>query len=248
MYFSSSDGIRSGAPNVSYAARQPQYRVATVGDSFTFGLEVPFEAPWPNRLEQQLGPQTQILNFGVNAYGVDQAYLRYSRDVRPWRPDLVVLAFIQHDLYRSMLVYHFVSSSRVGLPVREATARRHRQNGASTEVPVPSPQEPRDTDLPFIEYDRGYDPIEWRWHAYYHSHLVRFVLSRFRRWPEQSADASIQAITLNGEIIHWPSATARHPWWCIFPARSDFLGIDRSVKNGVLTMLRGRRIRYEDLT
>ena len=104
LYFSSSEGIRSNGPNVSYAARRPRYRVATVGDSFTFALEVPFEASWPYRLEQQFGHQTQILNFGVNAYGVDQAYLRYSRDVRPWHPDLVVLAFIQHDLYRSTLL------------------------------------------------------------------------------------------------------------------------------------------------
>jgi len=44
MYSSSSEGIRSAAPNIRYADRQPQYRIAIVGDSFTFALEVPFEA------------------------------------------------------------------------------------------------------------------------------------------------------------------------------------------------------------
>ena len=256
LYFSSSEAIRSGGPNVSYAARQPQYRVATVGDSFTFGLEVPFEVSWPNRLEQQLGSQTQVLNFGVNAYGVDQAYLRYSRDVRPWHPDLVVLAFIQHDLYRSMVVYQFVSFPEWGFPFAKPRLVVAERTVRPLNVPVPSPQELLSihavTALPFIEYDPGYDPMEWRWHAYYHSHLVRFVLSRFRRWPEQSADASIQAITLNGEILASFAALAERegstPLVVYFPARSDFLGIDRSVKNGVLTMLRARGIRYEDLT
>ena len=69
LYFSSYEGIRSAALNVRYAVRQPQYRIATVGDSFTFGDEVSFEASWPNRLEQQLGSKTQVLNFGVTGYG-----------------------------------------------------------------------------------------------------------------------------------------------------------------------------------
>jgi hypothetical protein len=255
LYFSSSEGIRSGGPNVSYAAGPAVHRVATVGDSFTFGLEVPFEASWPNRLEQLLGPQTQILNFGVDAYGVDQAYLRYSRDVRPWHPDLVVLGFIQHDLHRSLVVYHFVSF-REGFPFAKPRLVVAERTVRPMNVPLPSPEEILSThaitDLPFIEYDPGYDPIEWTWHEYYHSHLVRFVLSRFRRWPEQNADTSIQAVTLNGEIIASFARLAERegsiPLVVYFPARSDFLGIDRSVKNGVLTMLRGRGIRYEDLT
>ena len=34
----------------------------------------------------------------------DQAYLRYLRDVRPWRPQVVILGLIDHDLRRSMAV------------------------------------------------------------------------------------------------------------------------------------------------
>src|SRR5262249_12625672 len=108
LYFSSDEGIRSAALNVRYAVRHPQYRIATVGDSFTFSDEVPFEASWPNQLEHQLGSNIQVLNFGVSAYGIDQTYLRYLRDVRPWHPDLVVLGFIVPDLYRSLVVYTFV--------------------------------------------------------------------------------------------------------------------------------------------
>ena len=190
MYCSSSEGIRSVAPNIRYADRQPQHRIATVGDSFTFALDVPFEASWPNRLEQQLGSTVQVLNFGVAAYGVDQAYLRYLRDVRPWHPDVVVLGFIQPDLFRSLGVYSFVSHPQWAFPFAKP---RLIVDAAGTvrslNVPVPSPQEIFSvnaiTDLQFIEYDPGFEPMEWRWRTYYHSYLVRFVLSRLRGSPEE---------------------------------------------------------------
>ena len=109
LYFSSAEGLRSPEPGLALADRQARHRVALVGDSFTFGLEVSFEQTWGARLERALGADVQVLNFGVDGYGVDQAYLRYARDVRPWRPQVVILGLITHDLYRTMAVYSFVS-------------------------------------------------------------------------------------------------------------------------------------------
>ena len=256
MYSSSSEGIRSAAPNIRYADRQPRYRIATVGDSFTFALDVPFEASWPNRLEQQFGSTVQVLNFGVAAYGVDQAYLRYLRDVRPWHPDVVVLGFIQPDLFRSLGVYSFVSHPQWAFPFAKP---RLIVDAAGTvrslNVPVPSPQEifavNAITDLQFIEYDPGFEPMEWRWRTYYHSYLVRFVLSRLRGSPEERDRTSREAIALNAAIIasfakvaEGEGSTALVVY---FPGRSDFPE-QRREKAAVLTLLRERGIRYEDLT
>jgi hypothetical protein len=256
MYFSSSEGIRSVAPNIRYADRQPQYRIATVGDSFTFALDVPFEASWPNRLEQQLGSTVQVLNFGVAAYGVDQAYLRYLRDVRPWHPDVVVLGFIQSDLFRSLGVYSFVGHPQWAFPFAKP---RLIVDAAGTvrslNVPVPSPQEIFSvnaiTDLQFIEYDPDFEPMEWRWRTYYHSYLVRFVLSRLRGSPEERDRTSREAIALNAAIIASFAKVAEGegstPLVVYFPSRSDFPE-PRREKAAVLTLLRERGIRYEDLT
>jgi hypothetical protein len=256
MYCSSSEGIRSVAPNIRYADRQPQHRIATVGDSFTFALDVPFEASWPNRLEQQLGSTVQVLNFGVAAYGVDQAYLRYLRDVRPWHPDVVVLGFIQPDLFRSLGVYSFVSHPQWAFPFAKP---RLIVDAAGTvrslNVPVPSPQEIFSvnaiTDLQFIEYDPGFEPMEWRWRTYYHSYLVRFVLSRLRGSPEERDRTSREAIALNAAIIASFSKVAEGegstPLVVYFPSRSDFPE-PRREKAAILTLLRERGIRYEDLT
>jgi hypothetical protein len=256
VYSSSSEGIRSAAPSKRYADRQPQYRIATVGDSFTFALGVPFEASWPNRLEQQLGSTVQVLNFGVAAYGVDQAYLRYLRDVRPWHPDVVVLGLIQPDFFRSLAVYSFVSYPRWAWPfakprlVVDAAGRVRALN-----VPVPSPQEILSvnaiTDLPFIEYDLGFHPMEWGWRTYHHSYLVRFVLSRFRGSPEERDRTSTEAIALNAAIIasfaRLAEGEGSTPVVVYFPSRSDFPE-SRREKAAVLTLLREQGIRYEDLT
>jgi len=88
-------GTRSPRPGTVFADRSADYRIALIGDSFTFSDEASYEESWSYKLERKLRPQVQVLNFGVSGYGIDQAYLRYKRDVRPWHPDIVVLGYIQ---------------------------------------------------------------------------------------------------------------------------------------------------------
>ncbi len=68
-------------------------RIACLGDSSTFGVDVrddetyvaALEALWPS------GPRVETLNAGVTGYTSTQALRRYLRDVRPHAPDVVVL-------------------------------------------------------------------------------------------------------------------------------------------------------------
>jgi len=55
LYSSSVEGIRSPQPGISYATDSPSRRIALVGDSFAFGLEVRFEDSWGHQLEQDFG-------------------------------------------------------------------------------------------------------------------------------------------------------------------------------------------------
>lgn len=52
--------------------------VSLYGDSFTYGEEVNHEDAWGNRLAQRLG--CRVANFGGNAYGTDQALLRFQQN------------------------------------------------------------------------------------------------------------------------------------------------------------------------
>ena len=98
LYKSSEEGIRSQAVGVSYKDAQRLPRVAIVGDSFTFGLGVPFESSWGAQLENSMTNTVEVLNFGVNGYGIDQAYLRYTRDAKPLHPEMVILSFISWEI------------------------------------------------------------------------------------------------------------------------------------------------------
>src|SRR5262249_4194769 len=91
MYFSSSEGIRSPRPGIAFADSRAACRIAIVGDSHAYGLELKFEDTWSYHLERDLPLGCQVLNFGVPSYSVSQMYLRYLRDVRSWHPNLVIL-------------------------------------------------------------------------------------------------------------------------------------------------------------
>lgn len=99
--------IRS-ARETSEAAPPGTLRIAAFGDSFTFGDEVGPGETWEAALERALaarGVAAEVLNFGVNAYGVDQAYLRWRRDGRRFRPDVVLLGFQPENVLRDLNVF-----------------------------------------------------------------------------------------------------------------------------------------------
>lgn len=71
-------------------------RVATLGDSSTFGYGVRYEECWTAQLAQRLaerGVPAECLDAGVIGSTVRQGLERYARDVRAFRPDVVVAAF-----------------------------------------------------------------------------------------------------------------------------------------------------------
>gem|GEM_PF-1286914 len=77
-------------------ARTGKFRVATLGDSSTFGFNLPEKAGWPRRLEGMLresGVDAEVLNFGVVGFTSIQGLELYRGKVRDYRPDVVVAAF-----------------------------------------------------------------------------------------------------------------------------------------------------------
>jgi len=256
LYLSSREGIRSGRPGVAYTDRRARYRIATVGDSYTFGLEVPFESSWGYQMEKALGRDFEVLNFGIDGYGVDQAYLRYARDVRPWRPTLVIFAFIDHDLYRSLSVYSFITFPEWGFPF--AKPRFVLRNGEPQllNLPLLGPETllatPSVERLPFVTYDPGYDPAEWQWRWYDASRLVRFLFSRFPRWPLANPAREGEQARLNSALllrfVRQAAAEGAVPLVVYFPSRGDFEGQDRSGKDRVLAALGRAGVRPLNLT
>ena len=49
--------------------------------------------------------QTNVLNFGVGNYGMDQAYLRLKREYDKNRTEIVILAVVPETIVRVLNVY-----------------------------------------------------------------------------------------------------------------------------------------------
>ncbi len=74
------------------------FRVATFGDSSTFGLGVTDKECWSHQLQKALTQQhpekkIEVINAGVVGFTIVQGYKRFENLVAPYDPDLIVLAF-----------------------------------------------------------------------------------------------------------------------------------------------------------
>lgn len=255
IYLSSAEGIRSPRVGMSFAPTPTQHRVALVGDSFTFGLEVPYEGTWGAQLEHLLGAPYHVLNFGVDGYGVDQAYLRYRRDVAPWHPQFVILGIIDDDLRRTMCVYGFLCFPGFEMPFAKPRLIGARLEPAN--LPLIRPDSifaaRSISELPAIVHDGSYDPAEWQWHLYDHSYAARLVLTRFRRWPAPRPTITEQAMDdVNGAVIREFLRLARQngstPLVVFFPSLTEFLPGHHAGPGDAIRLMEAQHIPYVDMT
>ncbi len=247
-YLSDAYGLRTSASKSDSKEQAPAFRIAIVGNSYAYGLDVSYEETWGHQLEARIGRQIHVLNFGVPAYGLDQSYLRYLRDVRDWHPDIVILTLISHDLVRSGFVYYVIGF--LGGRVPGAKPRFTLVDEALTplNLPLPSPQQiystPSITDLPFVEFDAAYRPADWKWHLYQYSYLLRFAISWNPKflWYELDTDVRKVDKAILQSFVHTVQTTGATPLVVFLPEYGEFRNSARAPSNRELL---GRRVVQE---
>jgi hypothetical protein len=92
METTSSQGLRGTR---LYSPEKPAgvLRIEVFGDSFAFGSEVDDEDCYSAVLERTL-PRAEVLDFGVQGYGLDQSLLRFRKEGQGFHPDAVVIGFV----------------------------------------------------------------------------------------------------------------------------------------------------------
>lgn len=83
-------------------------RIALFGDSFTAGDDVGDDEAWSRQLEimlNEMGLKAEVLNFGVGAYGMDQAFLRWQEQGKHFAPDIVIFGLQPENLKRNVNVF-----------------------------------------------------------------------------------------------------------------------------------------------
>jgi hypothetical protein len=94
-------------------------RIALFGDSFVHGDEVPFEDSIGAHLERRLraaGFDVEVLNFGVSAYGTDQAFLRWRSLGKTFAPEVVIQGLFIANVERNLNVIRPLKSPGGGIP------------------------------------------------------------------------------------------------------------------------------------
>ncbi|MFO0701725.1 MAG: hypothetical protein U0236_21100 [Nitrospira sp.] len=206
LYYSSAEGIRAPQQGVSFAEVTGKTRIALIGDSFTFAEEVRYEDSWGYHLEKALGPEFQVLNFGVEGYGLGQAYLRYEKDVRTWNPKVVIFSFISHDVRRTTWVYPFLAMPDWKMPFSKPRFILRDDQLVPKNLPPLSPDaifgRKAMSRLPFMMYDESYRPSEWQHRIVDRSYLARLVVSMFPQWTAENPDSSAEMrLLVNARIL-----------------------------------------------
>lgn len=78
-------------------------KISVYGDSFTFGRQVADNETWAYYLSQFT--KTNVLNFGVGNYGIDQALLRLQRQYPVTPTPIVIMGIVPDTLSRILSVW-----------------------------------------------------------------------------------------------------------------------------------------------
>ena len=97
-FTSTERGFRS-TPNVWNDLLDETKPILTLGDSFTFGVEVNDEETWPTHLQALV--KKKVMNGGVSLYGLDQSFIRLQRYLEKHQPHTVILSVIRENIART---------------------------------------------------------------------------------------------------------------------------------------------------
>ena len=75
-------------------------RILSIGDSFTYGLGVNDDETFSAYLEQII--DAEVINAGVNGYGIDQSLLMWEHNGKQFNPGTVILGYFVDDFFRNL--------------------------------------------------------------------------------------------------------------------------------------------------
>lgn len=108
--------MRADAPVTGLSSR---YRIATYGDSETFGWSVDLADTFQRRM-QAIDPRVEVLNFGVPGYNVEDVLGRIETTLGRYEPDMLVYLVNKNDVDEALDISDPVLASELLLRLRFA--------------------------------------------------------------------------------------------------------------------------------
>ena len=87
------------------------HRIVTIGDSFVYGSYVSNDQTYSSKVEGLIN-NSEVLNMGVVAYGIDQSVLKYLDFGIDYQPEIVLFGTFPHGYVRSGLSFYGYSKPR----------------------------------------------------------------------------------------------------------------------------------------
>jgi hypothetical protein len=190
-----SRGIR-GRIEYPYQRTPGTQRVLLLGDSFTFGSEVADDDTYARYLETHL-PRTEVINLGVQGYGMDQMLLYLKQEGAKYHPDAVILGFVYIDVYRN--TEDFFSFAKPEFQVVDGRLRL-------TNVPVPNPDQVVAREPYRL---KSMDVLSIFWHR----------LLRMGGWEDKEARVRTEAIL--EEMVKSSRAMGATPMFVYMPVNEE---------------------------
>lgn len=164
-----------------------RYRIAAIGDSFTYGWGVNIEDTWCKRLEKNLreqGVDAEVLNLGMPAAGPQQ-YAQLAEVAIPLlKPDLVIVCILNGDdlqqCFSPLLLVrdHYLNLFRLLTHLRLAGRR---------DAPLPSRKSPEEMQAWYTDAARE---------------ILEGMGAKMRR-NYDALEPGVKAVFLEGELNPW---------------------------------------------
>lgn len=164
-YRINSKGLRD--EETSYEKPRDTFRIVLLGDSFTFGFGVPIEKHFSTLLEGYF-ENVEVINMGIDAFGVDQELLYLRLEGFRYEPDLV-LAYVPHYAeHRHMHTNRFGRNKPRFLLVDGELVLTN--SPVTDNLPVRSSGSLREVDRLFVKHSKAY--------KIFHDGLIGLLLIR----------------------------------------------------------------------
>lgn len=95
MVSTNSFGMRDSEPDP-----ERNKKIVVLGDSFTFGFQVPQEKTFPSLLERALqeeDPAYEVLNLAVSGYAIKDEVTTLKYKGVQWNPEVIIVGYVMND-------------------------------------------------------------------------------------------------------------------------------------------------------
>lgn len=156
LYRYNKAGVRVADNQINHTTKKGSdtLRIVLIGDSFVHGDEVVYEESWGAVLEKALnenGLPAEVINLGVSAYGMDQAFLNWQQNGIKYQPDLVIFGLQMENVRRNVNLVRNVYTPNASFAFSKP---RFLVAGDSLSVINQPPVAPRDIPALFEQFEK----------------------------------------------------------------------------------------------